>query len=400
MPPVDPSSGSLPSALTHTTPTASTLSRPALVVVSYLASAPFAPRGIRTRAVVSALSERCDVDLIAGPVSTGGGPSSTHAGRSLLRRTANFVHSSLLLDKHELWSRQQFRGWSPAAAGALLIGYPFSPLAYASRRLEALDIPYVVDIGDPWVLTLAGGEPATKNLARMRARVVERRMWEGASGAVVTTDRQAEALRSLFSRLPILVRPNGLTPLASDGPSPTDARVGTRLRLVHFGEIHAPRLDFGPFLNRLAQSGRWEAVEFHQYGSDWTGTLTNQRDVEVEFHTPREWVEVVAEAHRYDLAVVVGNRDPSTLPSKTVSYLQLPIPRLAVVGGVHDAVATYVADKPGWIVVDVDSDEAPAAVAAHLETRWSPAELAPPESELWQHVGDEIAAFVVRALFA
>jgi hypothetical protein len=305
-----------------------------------------------------------------------------------------------LLDKYELWSRQRFRTWSPTAAGALLIGYPFSPLVYASRRLVALDIPYVVDIGDPWVLTLAGGEPATKNLARMRARVAERRMWEASSGAVVTTDRQAEALQSLFPRLPILVRPNGLEPLASDGEAPRPPHEVTRLRLAHFGEIHAPRLDFGPFLSRLAQSGRWQAVEFHQYGSDWTGTLKNQRDAIVEFHTPQEWAEVVREARQYDLAVVVGNRDPSTLPSKTVAYLQLPIPRLAIVLDAHDAVATYVADKPGWSVVQVNSDAAPGAVAAHLQTRWSSAQLAAPESELWQHVGDEIATFVVGALFA
>lgn len=224
-------------------------------------------------------------------------------------------------------------------------------------------------------------------------------MWEGASGALVTTDPQAQALQSLFPKLPILVRPNGLTPLATDRAAPRATRQENRLRLAHFGEIHAPRLDVGPFLSRLAQSGRWEAVEFHQYGSDWTGTLMNQSDAVVEFHTPREWSDVVREARRYDLAVVVGNRDPSTLPSKTVAYLQLPIPRLAVVLDVHDAVATYVADKPGWSVVEVNSDSAPGAVAAHLQTRWSAAQLAPPQSELWQHVGYEIATFVLRTLF-
>ena len=78
------------------------------------------------------------------------------AVRRLLRRRGRELAELFLLDKHELWSRRRFRGWRPDCDAALLIGFPFSPLSEAARRLTAAEIPYVVDAGDPWVLTGPG----------------------------------------------------------------------------------------------------------------------------------------------------------------------------------------------------------------------------------------------------
>jgi hypothetical protein len=373
-----------------------------LVVVSYLANAPFSPRGIRTRALLETLRRDWLVELISGPA-----PTAPEAGRSAsaaipLRRTLNFLHSSLLLDKYELWSRRQFGSWRPAADGALLIGFPFSPLIYAARRLAAAGIPYVVDIGDPWVLTIAGGRPATRNFGRLRARRAERRLWAGASGAVVTTEMQSSALREIFPDLETLVRPNGFSP--ADGLERWDAErpsltARTHLRLAHFGDLFAARLDIGPFLRRLAGSRLWDEVEFHQYGQDWSGLLNAQSYVRVVFHPRRPWSEVVRVATQYDLALVVGNLDPTTLPSKAISYLQLPIPRLAVVEDADaDALADYAGHKPGWLILRSDEADAAERVHQHVMHDWTVATLAPPETDSWSEVSDEITTFVARVL--
>jgi hypothetical protein len=382
------------------------VSEPHLIVVSYLANVPFSARGIRTRELLKALRRECSVELIARPANASRLSGQPHVRRTMVRKALHYAHSSFLLDRFEVWSWRRFRSWRPNATGGLLVGFPFSPLVYASRRLAAEGIPYVVDIGDPWVLTIAGGRSATRHLGRMRARMAEHRMWSGAAGAVVTTDSQSVALQALFPKLPILVRPNGFPPVSQSKPL---ARASLRprgphsiLRLVHFGDIYVARLKFEPVLERLARSGMWERIEFHQYGSDWTGALIAHGDVEVVFHEPRPWSDIVEIAPEYDLAVVIGNRDPTTLPSKAVEYLQLPIPRLAVVADDrNDAVTQYVADKPGWIVIraDTDDDVAPM-VQRHVLRTWTAAELAAPATERWDRVSDEIIRFVLRVLTA
>jgi hypothetical protein len=375
---------------------------PQLIVVSYLANATYSPRGIRTRELLEALQRDCTIELIAEPREAAASFVLPHRRRTLVRKTLQFVHSSVLLDKFEFWSRRRFDSWRPHAAGALLIGFPFSPLAYASRRLAAEGIPYVVDIGDPWVLTVAGGQPTIRHLARMRAIMTERRMWAAAAGAVVTTEAQASALRELVPELQVLVRPNGYARTAQTARAiEASPRLPSskRLRLAHFGAIYTARLNIDPLLKRLARSQMWDEIEFHQFGSDWTGALKAQRDVRVVFHEPRPWPEVIRVATEYDLAVVIGNRDRTTLPSKAVEYLQLPIPRLAIVedDGV-DSLASYVADKPGWVVIRADETSPDALIEMHLSREWTDSELAPPSSECWDHVAEEIARFVLRAL--
>ena len=375
-------------------------SRPRIVVVSYLAHSPYSPRGIRTRAVVEALQRKCSVELIAGPEERSDSVQP-RVGRSLARKAVNFAHSSVLLDRFEPWSWRRFHTWHPGGAGAILIGFPFSPPAYAARRLELAGIPYVVDVGDPWVLTKSGGRAATRGLALFRAQRSERRLWAAAAGAVVTTQGQRLALERLFPQLPILVRPNGYWPQDRSeplGPAPTAER-GPTLRLAHFGDIYVARLDLVPFLERLVHSGKWERVELHQYGSDWTGTLVAESSATIVFHKPLPWAEVIQTATAYDLAMVVGNRDPTQLPSKAVAYLQLPIPRLAVVedeGG--DALADYVAGRAGWAVVAANGSDVAAIVQRHVSRQWTSEELAEPGEERWDRVSAEIVDFCLRCV--
>jgi len=387
--------------LTTTATSCGATNRPRLIVVSYLAHAPFAPRGIRTRELVVPLLQNWSVELVAGSAVPAANSRRSQDGRSFVRRTLHLTHSSILLDRFEPWSVRRFFSWRPQAAGALLIGFPFSPIAYAARRLAAVRIPYVVDIGDPWVLTAE--RPVVRNLARVRAKRAEHRLWAGASGVVVTTQAQAQSLGELFPKLPMLVRPNGL-PLENEARLQADVQrrkshSGSVLRLVHFGDLSSARLDIVPFLTSLDRAGVWEQVEFHQYGSDWTGKLSETGAVRAVFHEPRAWEEIIRIASNYDLAIVVGNRDWKQLPSKAVAYLQLPVPRLAVVGDAEtDALANYVKDKAAWLTLNAGANDAARQIEGHLSRRWSVGDLTPPVTESWERISEDVADFVYGVL--
>jgi hypothetical protein len=351
--------------------------------------------------LLEALRHDWRLELVAGPATRKSDATRSRLGTSFIRKIGRVAHSSVLFDKVELWSRHRFRGWHPDARGALLVGYPFSPLVYASRRLAECRIPYVVDVGDPWVLTAA--TPQVRSLGRLRGRAAEYRLWAGAAGAVVTTQAQAQALRALFPKLRILVRPNGFAHADHSRPNMAIRRPahapGSHLRLAHFGDISSVRVRIASFLERLARTGSWSEIEFHQYGTDWTGALGGLRDVRVMVHERRPWSEIVSAADQYDLAIVVGNRDPAQLPSKAVAYLQLPIPRLALIGdGTDDALAQYVADKPGWIVLHVNGADGADKIRTHLSREWTAAELAPPATESWDEVTTEIRRFLDAVL--
>jgi hypothetical protein len=187
--------------------------------------------------------------------------------------------------------------------------------------------------------------------------------------------------------------------VSADPPRQTSTTLDSALTIAHFGDLSSARVDVEPFLAALSRNPRWREVEFHQFGADWTGVLSRQNHVRVVFHRPRPWAEVIALAASYDLAVVIGNRDPKQLPSKAIAYLQLPIPRAAVVDhGPADALRLYVADKEGWLVVPASGEDAADLIEHHISRGWTAAELAPPDSERWERVSREIADFVVRRL--
>jgi hypothetical protein len=374
--------------------------RDTLVVVSYLAHDQFSPRGTRTRMMLPVLARRWQIQLVAAPRSSLRPPQSGFVAP----RRAKLVRSlaqGVLLGKEEPWAVRTFLRWRPTAAAGLLFAAPFGPVVYAATRLKAARIPYVVDTGDPWVLTER--EPTLGAVARLRARRAERRLWRFAAGAVVTTPAQAAELNELFPRLPILVRPGGFDPSSLAQLEPAVAGraqpgSGDVLRLAHFGTIYEPRLDIAPFLEGLARSGLWDRVEFHQFGSDLVGALRGPA-VEVAFHERLPWPQVVGAARAYDAAVVIGNKSGTQLPSKAVDYLLLPIPRIALTGDpLRDALAGYVADKPAWLTVDPTRADVPTLVAEHVRRAWSPEQLAPPPAEAWEAVAAEIDEFLVAVL--
>jgi glycosyltransferase involved in cell wall biosynthesis len=376
------------------------MSRLPLAVISYAAREPFSPRGRRTTALLESLERDFAVELHASPAP----PRAAHRTFSWaprVRQSAKSLSERVLMDKYERSSRQHFCRWKPNVVGALLIGFPFSPLAYAAHRLRIHSVPYVVDLGDPWVLT--NPHPLLRWPALQRAARAETSLWDGASGAILTTNAQAQALRALYPALPILVRPNGYDVLDSHQSIPRPSRdhnTNDTLSLVHFGDLYTPRVDITGFLTRLRESGHWKAIVFAQYGRDWSGVLRSDLShVRMDLHDPMPWPDVVATSCHHDAAIVIGNRSSHQLPSKAIQYLTLPVPRVALTSGeANDALAQYVADKPGWLSIAFDDPRPADRLRNHLARPWDATDLEPPPEEAWPPVASEILAFVRSAL--
>ncbi len=377
------------------------LRTPRLAVVSYLGRDPLTPRGTRTRALVEALDGDWIVELQSS--------SSLHAAphhRTSVRHARKVIaraRKRVLLDNQEIWSRSHFRGWEPKVDGALLIGWPMSPLVYASARLCARDIPYVVDVGDPWLLTQPN--PYLRRPVVSRATRAERRLWAMASGAVLTTTGQANAISSLYPALPILVRPNGyeiVPPATLDDPTDLHRRSQKTISFVYFGNLSAVLLDVSVLLRRLVDSGQWREVRFALYGNDWDGVLDRApSQAVVTRHKPVPWEQAIVLARHHDAAIAIGTRDSyrMRMPSKAAPYLTLPIPRVAITCGAgDDALAQYVADKAGWLSSAIGDPQLVMRLRDHLSRNWTAEELAPPPGEAWPRVANEIAMFVNGAL--
>jgi len=365
-----------------------------LSVVSLQAHRLQAPRGDRTRRVLEHLSRDWEIEIIAPSPSVSTAGASGRRGSNRARQLAAGAVNRLLLDKWELWSIKRLWRWRPDADAALLIGHPVSPLVYASRRLSEAGIPYIVDEGDPWVLT--NPTPYSRGLSLRRGRKAEQRLWANAAGGILTTTQQARRFNELFPGLPTLVRPNGYEPLPEPLPDPAHDRNPAELSIGHFGMLSSFRLDIRPLLIRLSESGVWKRIVFAQFGDDFAGMLDDPpADVKIERHPAYPWNQVAQRASKLDLALVVGNLNPDQLPSKAVQYLTLPAPRLAVTGLTPDnALAAYVADKPGWLAISPD-DRCPARkIKAHLARTWSKEDLSPVPGEAWPEVAEAIAGFV------
>jgi hypothetical protein len=371
-----------------------------IAVVSGYGLKKLTPRGQRTRWLVDYLERDWGVELTALPGQEAASDPASGNGSPPWRRLAGDAVRSMLLDKWEPWSMRQLGRWQPQVEGGLLIAYPWSPVTYAARRLRHAGLPYVVDAGDPWVLTSPGTD--TRLLAKYRGRRAEGAIWAGAAGAVVTTRQQAEVIAAHFPALPILVRPNGYDPLPEGAAAA--ARGGERdpghLRIVHYGMLTFVRVDVSKLLETLAASGRWRSISFTQYGDDHAGMLARApASVEVEFRPAQPWPEVLAGASQYDVAIVVGNWLTGQLPSKAVQYMTLPVPRLALSERESDdALAEYVGGRPAWLALAKDDPEAGERLWRHLEHDWNADELAPPAEEAWPRVAERIGEFVTQCI--
>ncbi len=369
----------------------------ATVAICALAQNRFGPRPVRAAQLENELSTRFTVDRWpSGELP--GVPQQPSALKRRLSASVRYLSEAVILDRYEPAMRKasgRLRQIDPAAG--LLIGAPYSPCVIAAEILQKLDRPYVVDLGDPWVLT--GSNPTRRLLGGARQRRAERRLWAGSAGAILTTEQQAEDIAALFPNLEIMVRPNGYLPVDRGQAQPVERKRSRVLRLVHYGTLYGTRLDPVPAFKRLANSGRWDRIELVQYGLDWSGALDGLSDfVSVEIRPERPWAELVPAAGEFDAAIVVGFGEANKwqLPSKAIQYLTLPIPRLAI-GCAHDAaLCQYTRDKPGYLTVTAAQEDLPELLEAHLARPWNSADLAPPEAEAWPVVAGRLADFFLE----
>lgn len=368
--------------------------RPRILVVSYHAANPLTPRGARTQAIAAALSARADVRVVSGAHRS----SRRTWWHSVRDRAFSELGSRWLIDPLEPWSWKALGLRRPDADLALLIGYPFSPLVVAGGALRRHAVPYVLDMSDPWARALS--ERAAPSLRERRNAAHERRVWAGATAGIVTTAGQARDVLDLVPTLEVLVRPNGYADVRSV-PVARRREGCDELRVGHFGDLYAPRVDMTRFLRRLAESNRWRRVVLYQYGRDERRELHKVSDlVTVQRRDPVPWPHVVKlAAAELDLALVVGNKDPRQLPSKAIEYLTLPVARLALTSGLPgDALAEYADGKPGWLTLSVEDPDPAARVHEHVGRIWTPDDLAPPPGESWSHVAEQLATFVLRRI--
>ncbi len=346
----------------------------------------------------TACGEYWEVELVAGP-GTEPTISRRQFPRWALRVARNLLTGVVFVDEHEAWAWRRFACWRPDADAALLIAWPFSPPFVAASRLRRRGIPYVTRAGDPFALT-PGATAPLRGIARRRAVRLERRLWRGSAGAIVTTTAQAEALRRQVPGLAILVRPNGYTPEAWDpeGPRRPGPPDGDELRLAYFGSFQ-PAINVDPrwFFERLLDSGRWRSITVDQYVSDRRSDLGAGLPAAVRHrhHDALPWRRAARAAEAYDLALVIGAHRGVQLPSKAVEYQTLPIPRVAVVEEAgHDATSTHLAERPGWLIVDRLSPEVAARLAAHAADHRNASDLEPPADDAWPQVVQTVRSFI------
>jgi len=368
------------------------------IVVSFAADSPMSPRVQRTDHLVTALERQFGFRVERVP-----GQAVDPYGGQLPRRVARRALRALLLDPFELPARFALRGWRPSGRGALLIAWPYSPIYLAASRLVDAGIPYVVDVGDPWALTEPAPTPWSRRLALRRAEGAERFLWGHAAAGVVTTETQASTVRALFPNLKLLCRPNGYA-MATEPAADRERTHATphpgELWLVQFGSVNPVKLPIGGWLSRLRSVAGLDNVRFASYGPVDRPELLQSKDpgVVVEVHDPVDWGRACQIARGFDAAVVVANRNPAELPSRSIQYLTLPVPRVAVTAsGDPGELGAFAAQRPGFIAVDVNSREDVPRLIAHLHRAWSDEELSAPAGDSWAEVAHEVVSFAIEA---
>jgi hypothetical protein len=369
-----------------------------LVVVSRAHRA-FSPRTERAGRVCEEL-RGLGWDCVRWPQTQAPGPAVSAKGRPVRRRLRELAERHLLLDRFEpLGIAGQGALRRLRADAGYLVSPMISPSVIAAKVFRSRGVPYVLDTGDPWEID--PGAP-THGIGKVRVRKSEEALFRAAAGIVVTTGAQATSIEARFPGIPLLIRPNGFQAVAMGSAAESGGRDPEVLRLVHFGRFDpGVRLGPLPFLEALADSGRWSRVVLTQFGPDRHQLPEPGRpDVAVEARELVPWSEAVREAGRHDAALVIGNlpERKMQLPSKAIEYLGLPVPRIALCSGTDDALYRHAVDLPGYLVLTSTDGEAGPKVAAHLGRGWDPDQLRPPESESWDSVAPAIAVFVDSCL--
>jgi hypothetical protein len=160
------------------------------------------------------------------------------------------------------------------------------------------------------------------------------------------------------------------------------------------------KISIGGWLARVRRTAGLPRVRFANYGSVDRPDLLQSDDpaVVVEIHEPVEWARACEIARGFDAAVVTANDHPAQLPSKSIQYLTLPVPRVGVTASSDPGeLGAFAAQRPGFISVDVESQEDVSRLISHLRRPWSDDELAPPADDSWAAVARQVLGFTIAA---
>ncbi|MDZ7687772.1 MAG: glycosyltransferase [Halobacteriales archaeon] len=263
---------------------------------------------------------------------------------------------------------------------------PRSPLLACVLVRHRVDIPYIVDLRDPWSLRYSMGESTLKGKAYRRLVVdtLERRVFRSASAVVLNNDRMrdmyAEKYPSLAEKMCAIN--NGYDPEDYEEiePEETDG-----FRVVFPGKFRDDmRWFFEPFARFV---GERDDVIFTHFGRRDQNKMIEARSI-VEELGLEEYVtfEGYAEKSRVlsflmgaNLGLVVSKPGSKTYAgAKTYDYIGCDLPTLGVDEGVS-AMRDILGDFPNAYVVErSDADAVHDALVSVYEDR--PSTLGNPEA--------------------
>ena len=287
------------------------------------------PRGLDGRGSVSAGAR----DSLAWrraprPAKTAlSSPATSHRGRPILGRGGS--------DRRVRTAHPTLRRPPARRRSGLWIADRPAPLAVCRSGRGVSGTRQAVR-GRPWrSMGSHRSEPFKRTLSSRRQRECRAKTMGGSRGRSIDYRTAGRGARSLYPDLPIMVRPNGYLPVESSA-TPGNARRRKARGLAARPLRNASRAPTSASSGRLSAwpiPGYGSRVEFIQFGADWSGVLATLPDnVAVEYRTQEPWSRIVQTAGEFDAAVVVGfnRRNRWRLPSKSIQYLTLPIPRLAI----------------------------------------------------------------------
>jgi glycosyltransferase involved in cell wall biosynthesis len=270
------------------------------------------------------------------------------------------------------------------------VSHPFSGhLVGLQLHDEFSDVPWIVDIGDPFCFL----DQTPTNNQRLYKKLnyrVEGQIFDRASAISVTTSETRDEYVRLFpaNRGKIQVIPPLVSPIYPPGQDASQPREKTMRRLVFCGALYRsirnPRGLLKLFAELVARNEPWELhfvgatrdceQEFEPYKN-----LLNQR-IFIHGIMPRE--AAIQHMQNADALVNLGNSTAYQLPSKLVEYVMLKRPILNLVINPNDTSAAFLRSYPWAITIHEDNEGGCDDQVTNIKQFLT--ELPTLDDELWQ----------------
>lgn len=320
--------------------------------------------------------KRSKAALREGPVSSGVARAGTDPARPVVinRDELNWLSDWRgLVRAHHVWQRYaKEMGWSKAAVSVGLEAFPAAPpdivlssgpphlVHEAGRRLASVfEVPFVMDMRDPWSLQTYLQEHVASPLWLMLAERAEARCVDRADLVIMNTPSAARAMRERWTTKDVMSAMNGWDeePLPSK-PWPHQFRV------MYAGTVHIDR-DPRPLFRAVAEVVRRVGatpddfqVRFlgnvESYGGSPLSTLAAQEHVGeyVVVRPPSSRAAVLEEYAEAAVLVSLPQDTPLSVPSKVFEYIR----------------------QPSWVLAQASSTSATAELLAGTSAFVLPAE--------------------------